>query len=120
MRSVLTYFPSSQKAQEAADILKKQGYETQIDSVHKYPGEGVTTQMNPLTGRFASLANLTLGVDSDFPNQLLAADPSASGMGGAPASEAADDGHWLLTVVVKDDEDAERVNAICQEHGAVM
>lgn len=129
MRSVLAYFPSSQKAQAVAEILTQKGYETQIDSVHKYAGERTTTQMNPLTGRFASLASLSLGLNPDdlytnddhqYIGQALAADPAASGMAGSPESEPIDQGHWQLTVVVKDDADAEQVNRICEEHGALF
>ncbi|MBO8126625.1 MAG: hypothetical protein H0Z38_05230 [Firmicutes bacterium] len=128
MRSVLAYFPSSQKAQKVADILEKQGYKTQIDSVHKFPGEGIIKRMNPLTGRFGSLAKLTLdtdldqvtvGEDSTYVGTLYAADPGASGMAGAPQEEAADGTNWQLTVVVKDDADAEKVNLICKKHGAL-
>ncbi|NLY55385.1 MAG: hypothetical protein GX058_02620 [Firmicutes bacterium] len=129
MRAVLAYFPSSQQAQQVAEILTQQGYETQIDSVHKYPGEGVTTQMNPLTGRFASLTTMTLGLDADdlytdddhqYLGQALAADPAASGMAGSPEPQPIDQGHWQLMVVVKDDADAEKVNRICAEHGALF
>ena len=98
-RSVLAYFDSETKSAEAAAELKNQGYETvQIDRISLFPDNNTDDVTNPLTGDFASLANLTMdtgGIGNDE-GILLAAHPDASGLADAEIPRATP---FLVTVV---------------------
>jgi len=82
-RSIISYFPSSTKAQKAMDELKKSGYQTmEMNKVGFYRAMTNAEYNNPIN-RASSLAALTMysdgGMDKN-PGILLAADPSASGL----------------------------------------
>lgn len=103
-KNILAYFKSPEEAEGVSMKLKSlRVNDVSIDRFSRYPGEGVDHIMNPITGDFASLGNLTL--DADFSNKsaaiLSAADVSASGMsdGGQGGPTGRD---ILLTAVVEE------------------
>lgn len=120
-KTILAYFKSPDKAQQAAATLKNMGItDLQVDRIHKYPGDGVGQFMNPLTGQTESLAELTLGVEETGPDTraVMAADPSASGM-----SDGGNDivtGHDILLTVVVDESLHHQALGILRESGAVV
>ncbi|MFE4568924.1 hypothetical protein [Paenibacillus chitinolyticus] len=101
-KSILATFRSPEEAQGAEAKLKAlRVIDMQIARFDRFQGEGVQRQMNPLTGDFASLGNLTQSAEwySHDAGILAAADPTASGMsdGGSGMPTRRD---ILLTVVV--------------------
>jgi hypothetical protein len=113
-RNILAGFRMLDDAEKAADQLKQAGFDTvSVDVIGQYPGGGVQQVMNPTTGAFSSLGNLTLG--ANFPSGrdagiLAAADPAASGM-----SDGGQDSigrSVLLTCVVPEERGDEAVRII--------
>ncbi|WP_339060778.1 hypothetical protein [Tepidibacillus marianensis] len=99
-RNILASFKTADEAQQAGRELQLLGIqEMRIDRVSLYPGYNLNNLSNPLTGRFESLAELTLG--SDFTNKnaeiLATADVSASGLSDGGNMDI--DRNVLLTVV---------------------
>lgn len=123
-RAVFGFFPTSQAAQEAVDHFRRSGYsdsDVQMDQVHRYPGDGTQRLQNPSQGRFGSLANLSLGADvdpTDNAGPLLANDPSASGFGGT--GELPGRYGFMVTVLVRDDREAENVARHLEELGGLV
>ncbi len=120
-KNILAYFKSPDKAQEAAAKLKDLGViDLQIDRFRKYPGDGVSRFMNPITGQIESLADLTLGLEDSGPDSrvLLDADVTASGM-----SDGGNDvltGHDILLTVVVDEASHHKALEILRQAGAVV
>jgi hypothetical protein len=85
-KSLLAYFHTPEQAEAAAFKLRAlRAIDVSVDRFGRYAvTQGTDTDMNQLTGDFPSLGQLTLGADAGNidANVLLAADPSASGMGG--------------------------------------
>lgn len=123
-RSILSYFPTSNKAQEAAEELKQAGFQNiQIDRVSRYGVESDAHFNNPINNA-SSLTGLTIYSDGtgenlgDSGRVLLAADPSASGYGdinyGVSGGRA-----FLLALVTSDDRVEEAVGIIKKNGGMV-
>lgn len=124
-RSILAYFPSSEKAQKAADELNQAGFgETQIDRVSRHGVINNSRRNNPLN-RAKTLTGLTLYSGrnsgealSDAGRILLAADASASGFGDHNSGVAG--GHaFLLTLVTTEDKVNEAVEILQRNSGEV-
>lgn len=119
-RSVFGYFSDRNAAAEAAQRLQQAGFsDTQLDSTSLTSQRGRTQDpVNPSTGQFGSLSQLTMGADpqSDAAGVLLSADSSASGYA---ADNAGVDGHGWMVVAVTDGSDAEveRAVKILKSHG---
>ena len=120
-RSILAGFPSTTRAQEAADKLKALGYETvQVDRIGKYGGPvGNRDYNDPVAGQAVTLSGLTQQAGSDFllrnAGPLVAADPAASGMSG----ELVPQDNVLLTVVTTEDK-MEEATGIIKDHGGIL
>ncbi|HEY8496601.1 MAG TPA: hypothetical protein VIK98_06180 [Limnochordales bacterium] len=117
-RSILGYFAHREQAEQAKAHLRRAGFDTvQVDRLDSGQA-GADTLHNPLTGRVASLADLTGVADEGGP--LLAASPDASGL----AHEVDETllGHkptWIVTVVTTEDH-VNRAVQILEEAGGVV
>lgn len=121
-QSILAYFPSSDKAKEAAEALKSMGIEeVQIDRISRYGVSNDREINNPISGQADTLTGLTLfSADTDqFADNdariLMGADPSVSGMaannygiGGGKS--------FLLTVVTSTDRVDEAVQLLTEKN----
>lgn len=102
-RSILAYFASPAQAEKAAQALRAAGLQdVQVDQVSRYAdlATGQQTPINPSTGQFSSLAELTLGIQDVDPESgaALAASADASGYGGEKGQPGGD--AYLVTVVL--------------------
>lgn len=121
--SILAYFPSSEKAQEAADALKQAGInEVQIDRVTRYGKNYDSQYNNPIAGQAETLTGLTLySADTDHFNSnderiLLGADPSVEGY--APPEYGVAGGKAFLVTVVTKENEVDKASAILNDMGA--
>ncbi len=119
-RSILSYFPSSGKAQEAVEALKGAGIvNVRLDRVSRYGVENDNDYNNPIN-RAETLTGPTLfskntrDID-DSTRVLLAADPSASGYGCEDYGVAG--GRAFLVTVVTDEGQLDRATDIIKQHG---
>ncbi|OPZ75463.1 MAG: hypothetical protein BWY80_00138 [Firmicutes bacterium ADurb.Bin456] len=119
-RSILAYFPTRSKAQEAAAALKDLGIPgVSLDQVSRY-GATDDAQINNPANNAETLTGLTLfsegkGALDDSERTLLGADPSVSGY----VSEgygAAGGKPFLVTAVTKE-KLLDRAVQIVREHG---
>lgn len=124
-RSILAYFPSSNRAQDAASELKEQGYSgIQIDRVSRYGVSHDTEINNPIAGRAETGTGLTfyganVGSFEDNDTRILqGADPSNSGYGDTNYGIAGGKA-FLLTLVTSDDNVDKAVSIIKNHHGQV-
>jgi hypothetical protein len=120
-KNILAFFHSREEAEQALQSMQAvQVIDSSIERIEKYPGDGIEQIMNPITGNFASLGNLSL--DADYTNKsaaiLSAADVSASGLsdGGQGGPTGRD---VLLTVVVAED-DHKKALQIAKDHGGLV
>ena len=83
-RAILCWFKTKPEAEKAVKELKNIGVETtQIAETSAFPHTEMTEQiMNPATGRFSGLGELTFGNSSNSNEAgiLKAVDPNSSGM----------------------------------------
>jgi hypothetical protein len=120
-QSILAYFPTSNQAQEAVEVLRVKGFETvQLDRISRY-GYSLNDELNnPLNQ--ASQANLVLfsrdddEIIDDDARVLLGADPSISGVGLEDYGVAG--GRSFLVTVVTGRERTDEAVRILEEHGA--
>ncbi|MBE3573214.1 MAG: hypothetical protein IMW95_09725 [Moorella humiferrea] len=123
--SLLAYFPSSTKAQEAVNALKAAGITTvQFDRVGRFGtryndryNNPLASQGNTITGLTQYSADVNPLVKTDT-RALLAADPAVSGIGLKEYGVAGNKG-FLVTVVTA----ASRVKEareILEAHGGVL
>ena len=118
-RSILSYFPTTNKAQQAGDELLKAGFsEIQIDRISRYGFNSDASFDNPINNA-KTISGLThFSADGESRNTLLAADPTASGYGdrnyGIAGGQA-----FLLTLVTVDDRVNEAVGIIKKYGGTV-
>ncbi|MFC8684842.1 hypothetical protein [Brevibacillus porteri] len=120
-RNILAGFHTEEDAQEAEKALRQAGFSIiQIDRIGQFPGDGNEQIMNPISGDFPSLGNLTLA--GDFPSGrdasiMAAVDPDASGM-----ADRGDDNLYrsiLLTAVVPE-EQGDLATEIIRSHGGMI
>ncbi len=122
--SILSNFPSSHRAQEAADALRWRGFHhVQVDRVTRYPCSDPADPHynNPIAGQAGSLTGLTVfssnrQMDPDA-RPMVAADPSVSGMS-SPGGQVRGAG-ILLTVVCPHERLHEAVEIIKEYGGEV-
>lgn len=119
-RSILSYFPSSNKAQEAVEALKGAGIgEVQLDRVSRYGVEIDAHYNNPIN-RAQTVTGPTLfsedknEMDADK-RVLLGADPSVSGYGAEEYGVAG--GRAFLVTVVTNEGQLDRAVDIIKQHG---
>lgn len=121
-RAILAYFPSSDKAETAAEELKNAGYDTvQVDRISRY-GIHHDPEINyPVAGRAVSGTGLVVhGEGTDDLTQgdmrvLIAADPSVSGMAAMGYGTAG--GRAFLVTVVTHEEKVQQAVEILRKHG---
>lgn len=117
----LAYFPTSQAAEQAAGELKKAELGTvQVDRISRY-GVNLDAHYNNPINRAVTLSGPTLYSDSsgenlnDSERVLLAADPSASGIGDKDYGVAG--GRAFLLTLVTSKEKAGQAESIINAHG---
>lgn len=117
-RSILSYFPSSGKAQDAKAELEQLGYQDmQIDRISRYPSDLRDSLNSPLSGDISSLTNLTQSTAAyDDAAVLMSSDPAVSGM----SSEQIAGRHPFILTVVTDDEHVETAVQIIKKHGGYV
>ncbi|CAM3438093.1 hypothetical protein [Marinicrinis lubricantis] len=120
-KNILAYFNTPEEAEGVARKLKAlRALDVSIDRFSRYPGEGVQRNMNPITGDFAGLGNLTL--DADYSNKsaaiLSAADPSASGM--SDGGQGGPTGKDILLTAVMPEETFHQALEVCRQAGAQL
>ena len=119
-RSVLAYFPTRDKAQDAVTALKGTGIsEVSLDQVSRY-GTTDDAQINNPANKAETLTGLTLfsegkGSLDDAERTLLGADPSVSGYVNEDYGAAG--GKAFLVTAVTNEELLGRVVQIVREHG---
>lgn len=120
-KNILAYFHSPEEAEGAAKKLQSlRVVDFSIDRVDRFAGEGNDRIMNPITGNFDGLGELTLDADFDDSSSsiMAAADVTASGMsdGGQGGPSGRD---VLLTVVVSENEHHRALQVIEQCGGKI-
>jgi len=116
-RNILASFRFAEDAKKAAQELHQIGVtETQIDQIGMYPGMDVNNTVNPITGGFDSLSDLTLGSFTNETAEILGAtDVSASGM--SDGNELEINQNILLTVVTDEANAKQAENIINKYNG---
>lgn len=121
-RSLLAYFPSSTRAQEAINALQEAGIrEVQFDRVGRFGTRYNDQYNNPLANQAGTITGLSLYSADINPlvktdtRALLAADPSVSGVGLKSYGVAGNEG--FLVTVVTSPERVDEVREIIEAHG---
>ncbi|MCL6441969.1 MAG: hypothetical protein K6T83_00655 [Alicyclobacillus sp.] len=111
-RTVLASFYSAADAKQAAEQIHALGIEVaQVDTLHAHPGVESDVDSFLISGDIPSLSAITLNtLGSRDANVLLAADPSASGMG--DGQDNVTGRNYLLTVVSPESQVDEVVRVI--------
>jgi len=120
-RSILAYFNTPDQAERALERLKTlQLVDSRIERFDGMPGEGVEQMMNPISGNFGSLGELTLAgqFQSSGSGILAAANVSASGYSSGGPENRVSGTNILLTAIVEE-QDFEQAQQIVQEYGAL-
>jgi hypothetical protein len=117
-KNILAFFKSPEEAQAVESKLKSlQAIDVSIDRFSKYPGEGLEQRMNPITGNFGSLGELTL--DADYSNEsaaiLSAADITASGM--SDGGQGGPTGRDILLTAVVQEQDFDKAMEVIKAGG---
>ncbi len=112
--TILAYFSTATSAENAAEELRKQGYDIiQTDQISRLPNRKTNNRKN------TSISSMVL--DSSFYNRslgpLLAADPSVSGMG--VSYEQSGNTAFILTLVTNQGNVQQAVQ-ILKNHGAII
>ena len=117
-RSILSYFPSSQKAKDAQTELKAMGVEVaQVDRISRYPTDIGDDLYNPLAGEISSLTNLTQNTAvSDDAAVLMSSDPAVSGM----SAEDTVGGRPFILTAVTTEEQLEKAVQVIKKHGGLV
>jgi len=120
-RNILATFKTVDEAQQAGRELQSLGIQDmQIDRISQYPGYNLNNLSNPLTGRFESLADLTLG--SNFTNKgaeiLAAADVSASGL--SNGGDDLDINRDILLTIVAEENLAEQAEQVITKYNGLF
>jgi hypothetical protein len=120
-RSILGYFPSSNKAQKAMDDIKALGIEVvALDRVSRYGVDNNSEINNPIAGQAETGTGLTLfSADTDRYSDsdsrvLMGADPSNSGMANSGYGIAG--GKAFLVTVVTNESKVEEVVKVMKQH----
>lgn len=121
-RSLLAYFPSSTRAQEAINALQEAGIrEVQFDRVGRFGTRYNDQYNNPLANQANTVTGLTLYSADINPlvktdtRALLAADPSVGGVGLKNYGVAGNEG--FLVTVVTSPERVDKAREIIEAHG---
>lgn len=119
-KNILAYFHSPKQAEQALQQMKGlQIIDSQIDQISRFIGEGIDHIMNPITGDFQGLGQLTQ--DANFTSKnaaiLAAADVTASGM--SDGGQDAVTGRNILLTVVIEESDFDAAMDIVKQHGGM-
>ena len=115
IRNILASFKTIEEAQQAAQELQNNGFnELQVDQISKYAGANLNDFTNPITSRFDSLTDLTLGSLVNKDAEILnAVDVSASGLVDGAHMEINQN---VLLTVVTDEAHAKKAEAIINQY----
>lgn len=121
-KNILAYFKSPEEAEAVERKMQAlRAVDTSVHRISRFPGEGVDHVMNPITGDFASLGNLTQ--DASFTNKsaaiLAAADVTASGMSDGGQDAVVTGTNVLLTVVI-DESNYDKALQVIREAGGIV
>lgn len=119
-KNILAYFHSPKQAEQALQQMKGlEIIDSQIDQISRFIGEGIDHIMNPITGDFQGLGQLTQ--DANFTSKnaaiLAAADVTASGM--SDGGQDAVTGRNILLTVVIEESDFDAAMDIVKQHGGM-
>lgn len=117
----MAFFKSPEEAQKAADQLEALGtIDMSIDRFSKYPGGGLNSIGNPVTGEISSLASLSLNADISGRDDgiLLAAGTDASGY--SDGGQGGPTGRDILLTVVVDESVHQQALRICEQAGGLV
>lgn len=120
-KSILAYFNTPDQAQQALEKLQQLNLiDAEIDRFDGMPGDGVDQIMNPITGNFDSLVELTMNgdVENRSAGVLAAANVSASGYSSGGTDNRVSGRDILLTAIVEE-KDYERAMKIVKDAGAL-
>lgn len=124
--SILAYFPSSDKAQEAAREIINTGLvenpeSIQVDMIHRYPTPQINASYDNPISEGETLTGLTLyssETGPQGPSPLLAASESTSGYGNPHAGKAG--GKSILLTVVTLNENIAKATEIIKAHDGIV
>ncbi|TEB14630.1 hypothetical protein Psfp_02773 [Pelotomaculum sp. FP] len=122
-RSVLSYFPTSNKARQAVDDLKAAGInEVQLDRVSRFGDNNDATFNNPIN-RANTVTGPTLFSKDNFSEDpakrvLMGADPSASGYGCDDYGMAG--GKAFMVAVVTNEDKLDQAVQIIKKHDGMV
>jgi len=122
-RSILSYFPSSTKAQQAVDELRAAGInEVQLDRVSRYGDTNDATFNNPINNAYTGTGPTLFSKEnfSEDPAKrvLMGADPSASGYGCHDYGTAG--GRAFMVVVVTNEDKLDQAVQIIKQHDGMV
>lgn len=120
-KSILAYFNTPDQARKALEQLQQLNLiDAEIDRFDGMVGDGVDRIMNPVTGNFNSLVELTMNgeVENRSAGVLAAASVSASGYSSGGTDNRVSGRDILLTAIVEE-KDYERAMKIVKEAGAL-
>jgi hypothetical protein len=123
-RSILSYFPTSNKAQEAVADLKAIGItEVQLDRISRYGANSDENFNNPINRANTVTGPTLFSKDNYFlddPDRrvLMAADPSASGYGCDDYGTAG--GRAFMVVAVTNEDKLDQAVKIIKQHGGMV
>lgn len=119
-KNILAYFHNPKDAEQAREQMKGlKIIDSQIDRISRFIGEGIDHIMNPITGDFEGLGQLTQ--DANFTSKnaaiLAAADVTASGM--SDGGQEVISGRNILLTVVLEESDFNAAMEIVEQHGGM-
>jgi hypothetical protein len=120
-KNILAYFHSPEQAEGIASKLNAlRAVAVQVDRFSRYPGEGMNSITNPITGNITSLATLTQGADISSRDEgiLIAADPSASGL--SDGGDGGVTGRDILLTAVVDESVYEQALRVIEQGGGMV
>lgn len=123
--TVLGYFPSSNQAEKAQEILADNGIEIlQVDRISRFGTSYNSEINNPIAGRAETLTGLTVFsankdnlTDTDS-RVLMGADPSVYSLGDTGSGIAG--GSAFLLTVVTNDKNVDKVVKVIKEEGGTV
>ena len=121
-KNILASFHSPEQAEGAARKLRAlRAADVKVERISAAPGAGMYHSGIPVTGDFASLANLALGAEAAGRDEgvLLSAHPDASGMSGGGGGDMTAGRDVLLAAVVNEEVHRQALRVIEEAGGLI-